>query len=42
MVAIVLPTFELVTDGDLLVLIRRMLDLLGRDTVRVTKVQGSC
>ena len=25
---------ELVTDGDLLVLIRRMLDLRGRDTVR--------
>ena len=31
---------ELVTDGDLLVLIRRMLDLRGRDTVRVTKVKG--
>ena len=29
---------ELVTDGDLL--IRRMLDLRGRDTVRVTKVKG--
>ena len=31
---------ELVTDGDLLVLVRRMLDLRGRDTVRVTKVKG--
>ena len=31
---------ELVTDGDLFVLIRRMLDLRGRDTVRVTKVKG--
>ena len=31
---------ELVTDGDLLVLIRRMLDLRGRDTVRVTEVKG--
>ena len=31
---------ELVTDGDLLFLIRRMLDLRGRDTVRVTKVEG--
>ena len=31
---------ELVTDGDLLVLTRRMLDLRGRDTVRVTKVKG--
>ena len=31
---------ELVSDGDLLVLIRRMLDLRGRDTVRVTKVKG--
>ena len=31
---------ELVADGDLLVLIRRMLDLRGRDTVRITKVKG--
>ena len=31
---------EFVTDGHLLVLIRRMLDLRGRDTVRVTKVKG--
>ena len=31
---------ELATDGDLLVLIRRMLDLRGRDTDRVTKVKG--
>ena len=29
---------ELVTDGDLLILLRRMIDLRGRDTVRVTKV----
>ena len=34
------PSFELVTDGDLLTLIRRMLDLRGRDTVRITKVEG--
>ena len=33
-------TLELVTDGDLLVLIPRMLDLRGRDTVRVTEVKG--
>ena len=32
--------FELVTDGDLLVLIRRMIDLRGGDTVRITKVKG--
>ena len=32
--------FELVTDGDLLVLISRMLDLRGRKTVRITKVEG--
>ena len=32
--------FELVIDGDLLVLIRRMLDLRGRDTVRITRVKG--
>ena len=32
--------FELVTDGDLLALIRRMLDLRRRDTVRITKVKG--
>ena len=31
---------ELVTDGDLLVLIRRVLDLRGRDTVCITKVKG--
>ena len=31
---------ELVTDGDLLVLIRRMIDLRGSDTVRITKVKG--
>ena len=32
--------FELVADGDLLVLIRRILDLRGRGTVRITKVKG--
>ena len=32
--------FELVTDGDLLVLIRRMIDLRGHNTVRVTKFKG--
>ena len=32
--------FELVTDGDLLLLISRMLDLRGRDTVRITKIKG--
>ena len=31
---------ELVTDGDLLILLHRMIDLRGRDTVRVTKVKG--
>ena len=31
---------ELVTDDDLLILIRRMLYLRGRDAVRVTKVKG--
>ena len=31
--------FGLVTDGDLLVLIRRMLDLRGRETVRIAKVR---
>ena len=34
------PSFELVSGGDLLVLIRRMLDLRGRDTVQITKVKG--
>ena len=32
--------FELVKDGDLLVLIERMLQLRGLDTVRITKVKG--
>ena len=32
--------FELMTDGDLLVLIRRMIDLRGSDSVRITKVKG--
>ena len=31
---------ELVNDGDLLLLIERILHLGGRDTVRVTKVKG--
>ena len=31
---------ELVTDGDLVILIRRMIDLRGSNTVRVTKVKG--
>ena len=31
---------ELVTDGDLLFLLRRMIGFRGRDTVRVTKVKG--
>ena len=31
---------ELVTDGDLLILIRRMIDLRGSNTVRVAKVKG--
>ena len=34
------PPFEIVADGDLLTLIRRMLDLRGRDTVRITEVKG--
>ena len=32
--------FELVNDGDLLFLINRMLHLRGRDTVRISKVEG--
>ena len=32
--------FELVNDGDLLLLIERMLHLRGRDTVRISKVTG--
>ena len=32
--------FELVKDGDLLLLIERMLHLRGLDTVRITKVKG--
>ena len=31
---------ELVKDGDLLLLIERMLHLRGRDTVRISKVKG--
>ena len=36
------PPFEHVTDDDLLVLIRRMPDLRGRDTVRVSEVKFAC
>ena len=32
--------FELVNDGDLLLLIERVLHLRGLDTVRVTRVKG--
>ena len=35
-----LVPFELVKDGDLLLLIERMLRLRGPDTIRVTKVKG--
>ena len=31
---------ELVTDGDLLILLRRMIDLSGPDTFRISKVKG--
>ena len=31
---------ELVTDGDFLILLRRMIDLRGRNTVRVIEVKG--
>ena len=31
---------ELVTDGDLLVVFRRMLDIRGRNAVRITKIKG--
>ena len=34
--------FELVNDGDLLMLIQRMLNRRGLDTVRISKAQGSC
>ena len=40
MVSVVLPLFELVKDGNLLLLIERMLHLRGLDTVRITKVKG--
>ena len=33
--------FELVKDGDLLLLVERMLHLRGLDTVRITKVKGN-
>ena len=39
-VIVVLFLFELVNDGDLLLLIDRMLHLRGRDTVRISKVKG--
>ena len=32
--------FELVNDGDLLLLVDKMLRLVGLDTVRITKVKG--
>ena len=32
--------FELVSDGDLLLLVQRMLHLRGLDTVRITEVKG--
>ena len=35
-----LAPFELVNDGDLLLLIERILQLLGLDTVRISKVKG--
>ena len=38
MVGVVLFLFELVKDGDLLLLIERMLHLRGLDTARITKV----
>ena len=40
MIAFLLLLLKLVTDGDLLILTRRMIDLRGRNTVRVTKVKG--
>ena len=40
MVGVVFIPFELVKDGDLLLLIDRMLHLRGPDTVRVTTVKG--
>ena len=36
----VLSLFELVKDGDLLLLIERMLHRRGLDTVRISKVKG--
>ena len=39
-VVVVLSLFELVNDGDLLLLIERMLHLRGLDTVRISKVKG--
>ena len=40
MIAIVLPLLSLLLMVMLLVLIRRMLDLRSRDTVRISKVKG--
>ena len=40
MVVLVLFSFELLKDGDLLLLIDRMLRLRGPDTVRISKVKG--
>ena len=39
-VVMVLSPFELVDDGDLLLLIEHMLNRRGLDTVRITKVKG--
>ena len=40
MAIMVLLLFELVNDGDLLLLVQRMLHFRGLDTVRITKVEG--
>ena len=40
MVVVALSLFELVNDGDLLLLIERILHLRGLDTVRISKVKG--
>ena len=40
MIALLLLLLSFFTDGDLLIFFRRMLDLRGRNTVRVTKVRG--
>ena len=40
MIALFSAPLELVNDGDLLILLRRMIDLRGSNTVRVTNVKG--